>query len=1110
MARTRESKMAARADVLLVTVTKVETQAVIDGFGRQTKLSAKLHAIEKKNYHFLGIVNGARVWLVRSEMGSGGLGAAHQTVQKAIASLRPGAVVMVGIAFGINPKKQAIGDILVSTGLRLYEPQRVGAGKERGKKSQPETVPRGARPDASSWLLDSCRTADLNWKGAKVHFGLVLTGEKLIDNGEFRQWLTGIESEAIGGEMEGAGLYTACHAAKADWILVKAICDWADGKKGKDKQARQKLAAGNAAQFVLQVVTKVRLEQGAAGQPGDEGDLDPARTTGESEARTHYLQRLRRQCLNLPLMPLGDNNDSESTLTLEDVYIDLQTETQVPLSPVEKKKKKGALHPGMGVDREESRPLTALEAASKTSRLVLLGLPGAGKSSFVQRLLARIASFQLGELKNALHGTPADLLPVLVVLRDLAPRLAALQLEGLPDTARKECLSGAVLDLAVENLTGLEAASFAPALRTAVESGLVLLVFDGLDEVPFDQQSTFRQAVAATLSQFRPERVIVTCRIRSYEGEARLPQFEAHTIAPFTEEQIGRFVKGWYQAQTRHGRLQPEAAGAKAKDLAAAARARELRELAGNPMLLTTMALIHQRETKLPNQRVELYNLAVEVLVQRWEKGKIERLAPFLSDRLKVRAALERLAFEAHRAGKGEQPLGDLERGLALTILEDPKYIGREAAGFLDHVDQRAGILVGRGGAPGRPQVYSFPHRTFQEYLAGCHLLSGRGGSRAFYERAAEGQYWSLAVKLAAEQLYYIVPNARDEKLPDLAYGLCPCEPPATIQDYRANLWSASVALLLGVEAIQLDDSVRDGGQRYLERLHGRLETLLTSKLTAVERAEAGQMLAVLGDSRLGVGLSADGRPDITWIDIGPGEFLMGGDEKLKFQRRLVDKPYRISRYPITVAQYEAFVKAKGYEKQQFWTKAGWKWRQSKKISGPENYDVIYQTGNHPRVGVSWYEAVAFCRWLSEKLEMEVRLPSEAEWERAARHRDGRTYPWGNEDEAPVRCNMGETGIGRTCTVGLFRDGQAQSGAEDMAGNVWEWCCTKWLDNYQKYEKKVDDGLEGDKRRVLRGGAFYSGRVLVRCAGRYGVDPYYRNDFIGFRVVASPFLSSER
>ncbi len=172
--------------------------------------------------------------MVQSEMGAGGLGASLQTAQKGIEALSPAAVIMVGIAFGMNAEQQAIGDILVTENLRLYDLQRVGTQDGRAR-----IILRGDRPHASAWLLNHFKSADLRWDGAQMRFGVVLTGEKLVDNVDFRDQLHGFEPEAVGGEMEGAGLYAACQDQKVDWILVKAICDWADGQKDQDKAARQ-------------------------------------------------------------------------------------------------------------------------------------------------------------------------------------------------------------------------------------------------------------------------------------------------------------------------------------------------------------------------------------------------------------------------------------------------------------------------------------------------------------------------------------------------------------------------------------------------------------------------------------------------------------------------------------------------------------------------------------------------------------------------------------------------------------------------------------------------------------------------------------------------------
>jgi nucleoside phosphorylase len=239
-----------QADVLLVTVTEVEARAVLSQGQASSGQKAKRHFIGDKTYHELGLIGGARTFMVQSEMGSGGPSGSILTVQAGIDALKPGALVMVGIAFGIDEQAQQIGDILIAQQLLGYELQRVGSASD----GKPTISLRGDRPSASTRLLDRFRGAVYDWEGAPTHFGLVLSGEKLIDNLDFRDQLRHAAVGAIGGEMEGSGLYAAAQRSKIDWILVKAICDWADGQKSVDKQNRQQTAAANAAAFVLHTI----------------------------------------------------------------------------------------------------------------------------------------------------------------------------------------------------------------------------------------------------------------------------------------------------------------------------------------------------------------------------------------------------------------------------------------------------------------------------------------------------------------------------------------------------------------------------------------------------------------------------------------------------------------------------------------------------------------------------------------------------------------------------------------------------------------------------------------------------------------------------------------
>ncbi len=239
-----------RTDVLLITVTTVEAQAVLRLFAEETGQAFQRRFIGDKTYFDLGTLSGARIMMVQSEMGAGGSGGALLVVDEGIRVLLPSAVIMIGVAFGIDDENQKIGDILVSQQLLGYELQKIATDE----KGQPQIILRGDRPHASTRLLDRFNCGMVDWHGPKVECGLLLSGDKLIDNQNFRDQLRKFALEAIGGEMEGTGLYSAAQRRKVDWIIVKAICDWADGNKGQDKSAYQRLAAENAVRFTLHVL----------------------------------------------------------------------------------------------------------------------------------------------------------------------------------------------------------------------------------------------------------------------------------------------------------------------------------------------------------------------------------------------------------------------------------------------------------------------------------------------------------------------------------------------------------------------------------------------------------------------------------------------------------------------------------------------------------------------------------------------------------------------------------------------------------------------------------------------------------------------------------------
>ncbi len=861
-------------------------------------------------------------------------------------------------------------------------------------------------------------------------------------------------------------------------------------------------------------------------------------------AHTRYLDALCQRHNIVPLAALGgDEEVGDETIKLEQVYIELDTQCRVPLTAEEQKKERASA--GTRPDRED-RALTALEVVTAHSKLALLGDPGSGKSTFVRQLIVRLALARLGRGELPTGWTTAPL-PLLLVLNQLTPALAAVALDGLPTAAQDDALVATVRQAWLAQLAECGATAWQNALDDALHSGGVLLIFDGLDEVAEGLRRRVRQTVRAVCRRYPQIRqVIITCRVRSYVGDAVLSEFSAHTLAPFTEEQIKRFIAGWYDAQATLQRYTVDKANAAAADLQRAVVAGQLHELAANPMLLTTMALIHQREVGLPRERVRLYHLAVGVLLSRWQlhKGGLDpatvnpAFVALLRDDLKLRRVLEQLAYRAHAqqaAGQGDTLL---KRGDLLTLLEGPEYLGDLglAAHFLDYIDQRAGLLVGHGGADDgttQPHAYSFPHRTFQEYLAGCQLVQGRHRVREFRRRAQEGDFWYLAAQLGAEELLYNRGNDVETVL-DLAYELCPQQTPTQPHEWRALLWSGHCARVVGQTAIERDTDDPDSGPAFLTRLRtGLLGVMRQSPLTPAERADAGRMLGVLGDPRVEVLDPLQ----IEWCEVGAGPFLMGDDEgedNAKPQHLVeIGYTYKISRYPITNAHYQHFVDAGGYANAAYWPEAiahqRWEGGKVKRwyvkdnrivdewADVPADYGEPLTLPNHPVVGVSWYEALAFARWLTEQLhtaaslpaDWVITLPSEAEWEKAARGPSTSSgtaprYPWG-DTLTPNHANLQASGIGHCSAVGAFPLGVSPFEVEELFGNVWEWTRSLWGKSYPyRANDSREDLMASDRTgRVLRGDSSYS-RGAAGCAWRYGDSPSCRYDDDGFRLVASP------
>ncbi len=822
----------------------------------------------------------------------------------------------------------------------------------------------------------------------------------------------------------------------------------------------------------------------------------PAATNGDASNETALLSEVEREYLHRLLVtasrvPLGQlelefaaPDGSIPEIRLDAIYVPLDiTATQ----------------PAVGGSRADERvPVPVLDQVIRHRHLVILGDPGSGKSTLLNFLTWALAGARLypkrgyaerlnieaKDGQRAVKWRHGALLPIRLNLREVAAALPEGTSKGSADLLWKAI----VRDLAEHHLEG-----FAPTMHQYLTQGQCLVMLDGMDEIPKDKRQIVKEAIGDFASTHDRNRFIVTCRILSYTDPAwKLGGFPDVSLAPLSKGGIQVFIEGWYSSLTRLGYMDARWNRAKADELRKAATS-YLYDLGQNPMLLTVMAVVHTYKGTLPRERARLYSDCVDLLLWDWQRSKLVGglWQPGILEQLETREervmnALCDVAFRAHRA-QGAWPeaatIPEAELMATLKTYLDNSY--RKAELFCEYVEQQAGLLISRGDGKGET-LFTFPHRGFQEFLAGRFLVSGRDFARQAARLAAEGDLWHEVLLLAAGHLVF---NLQDVHRPlDAANLLSPSVLPDSDAGWRSAWWAGEMLLVVGRSVAEQDEFV---GQGLVPRVIQSLTALVSgTALTPPERAQAADVLGLLGDPREGV---CTPTPAVTRIE--GGAFRMGGEND-GFPMKV--KAFWLGRYPVTNAQFREFVK-EGYHDPSFWTPQGMEWRNHTAQRGGLVNAPEWGIDNRPVVGITWHEAVAYCRWLRKKTGKLFRLPTEAEWERAAGGLEGRKYPWGQRTSDDTT-NARDAGIGQTCAVGIFHQDKTPEGVYDLGGNVWEWTSTLEKD----YPYKADDGREkpdSEGKRILRGGSYDSKRDVLHCHQRRPVDPGSRATLIGFRVA---------
>jgi conflict system STAND superfamily ATPase/sulfatase-modifying factor enzyme 1 len=407
------------------------------------------------------------------------------------------------------------------------------------------------------------------------------------------------------------------------------------------------------------------------------------------------------------------------------------------------------------------------------------------------------------------------------------------------------------------------------------------------------------------------------------------------------------------------------------------------------------------------------------------------------------------------------------------------KKIGRGALDLLPRLFQSLLVVNEEGQSTRRrAPIEKFPTdlRGIVDILVTERLLS------------TEGEGETATVSVAHEKLFEVWPALAKwigENQTDL-FILRQAEIEASEWEKHAcdlrYLWHVDRLKQLQEIVQRLSDRTVDPSvASYASPQHKLIKRLEQNSLSHQDRLMIGSYLAALGDPRPGVGLR-NGLPDIDWVEIPLGRVrLVDGT------RVFTVEPFRIARYLVTNIQFEAFINADdGYRKDQWW-------RDIERNHEPG--EPAWNETNCPRETVSWYEAIAFCRWLSLRLGSTVRLPTEWEWQQAATGGDAkRKYPW-SEGWDSARCNGAESRLNRTLAVGVYPKGATAQGVLDMAGNVWEWCLNK---HSNPTAAEIDASFEP---RVIRGGSWAYHFEYLHSSYRTGSNPGGRGSGIGFRLA---------
>ena len=831
-------------------------------------------------------------------------------------------------------------------------------------------------------------------------------------------------------------------------------------------------------------------------------------------ATNSYLAYLASRFRYLDFRGIGFVDQLPHRLGLLNMFVPLKVRPYLP---------EGETWPRHFEDAAQNHdPVSILPLLSQEEGLLILGDLGAGKTTLLKYLALALATGK--EVVEGIDGRIPLILPLSAYADQL--RESAIPLQDFFETYFNSLGIPLPLDKMFREIL-------------AIGKGLFLL--DGLDEV---RDLALRHQVVEQILNFfafhkqAGNKMIVASRLIGYR-EARLISdgLVECTIADLDQDGISLFVDRWLLLVEGESFTNDQVAEDKAALLIQIQENDALARLASNPLLLTIMILMRRQGLSLPQRRVELYDQFLRTLIRDWNLARNPQRSPTSSvtDIIETLHILGPLALwmEEQNPGVGLVQREDLRRELeAICRFRGYEQPNKTAHQFLQDIKQYSGVLVEREDGN-----VAFLHRSFQEYLA-AWAVAQRGQSDltpvvAFIDAHLYDISWWELLRLTVGILGIV--QQREEAAGIVLNRLLTSE-----------MGDGGIALALGGAILGdiwpggVPTAVYDDVVRHLFQAVRDIHEIKADWRIAIGRA--------LG--RLSEGETIVNEMHFCYVPGGP--FYLG---ERHFEQLIsdLDAPFWVSQYPISNGQFAEFVNDGGYKVAEFWHEAAAvnRWRMGEVMDWerlgwrkkPHNYGYPFNLANHPVVGISFFEALAFIRWLEKRWraagfiepDWQVRLPSELEWEKAARGglqlpelpvqadvpilisvydsfferlvenpHPKRPFPWGNEPSTN-HANFREKNsklFDESTNLGFcFPKGRSPLGCCDMSGNVWEW--TRSL--LRPYPYDAEDGRESEAVQLyhtiaLRGGAFWSSEDQIQTVSRIGRSPNTRSDSIGFRI----------